>query len=108
MAPDDQLLSVDELSNLEIVKAGQTYFETLQLEKAVQIYDAGLFRFPNDTILLDAYSDLCLQMDQPLKARQLIERSIKLNPNNEGTKYLQLAEMVQAGHESIQMYRKGI
>lgn len=72
------------------------------------MYDAGVRRFPNDTILLDAYSDLCLQMDQPIKARQLIERSIQLNPNNEGTKYLQLAEMLQAGNESLQMYRKGI
>lgn len=74
----------------------------------MQLYDAGVRRFPNDTILLDAYSDLCLQMDQPIKARQLIERSIQLNPNNEGTKYLQLAEMLQAGNESLQMYRKGI
>ena len=76
LAPGEEMLSVDELTNLEIVKAGQNYMETLQLEKAVQLYDAGLKRFPNDTILLDAYTDLCLQMDQPLKARQLIERSI--------------------------------
>lgn len=29
LAPNEQLLSVDELTNLEIIKAGQTYIETL-------------------------------------------------------------------------------
>ena len=57
------------MTNLELVKHGQHFLETLQLEKAVHLYDVGVRRFPNDTILLDAYTDLCLQMDQPIKAK---------------------------------------
>ena len=89
LAPgESQPISVDAMTNLEIVKKGQEYIETLQLEAAVHIYDSGLARFPNDTLLLDAYTDLCLQMEQPIKAKQLIQRSIQLNPNSEGLKYL--------------------
>ena len=107
LGKDEKAVTADEMSNLEIVKHGQHYRETLQLEKAVALYDVGIKRFPNDTILLDAYTDLCLQMEQPIKARQLIERSIQLNPNADGVKYLQLAEMLQ-GLPSVQMYKKGI
>lgn len=37
--------------------------ETLRLEEAVQIYDAGVQKFPNDALLLDAYTDVLLQME---------------------------------------------
>jgi hypothetical protein len=37
----------------------------------------------------------------------LIERSIQLNPSNDGRKYLNYAEMLQ-GLDAIQMYKKGI
>ena len=37
---------------------------------------------------------------------QLIERSIQLNPNNDGRKYLNYAEMLK-GIEAVQMFRKG-
>jgi hypothetical protein len=51
-------------------------------------------------VILDAYTDLLLQMDQTQKAREIIERSIQLNPNKEGLKYLNFAEMLR-GHESL-------
>jgi len=38
---------------------------------------------------------------------QLIQRSIQLNPNKDGQKYLNFAEMLK-GQEAIQIYRKGI
>jgi len=39
-------------------------------------------------------------MNQAKKSRELIERSIQLNPNSEGLKYLNLAEMLRE-HESL-------
>ena len=87
-------------TNIELIKKGEEYTENLELEKAVQIYDEGLRRFPNDTVIMDAYTDLLLQMDQTQKAREIIERSIQLNPNKEGLKYLNFAEMLR-GHESL-------
>jgi len=66
----------------------------------VKLYDDGLKRFPNDTIILDAYTDLLLQLDQQDKAKELIERSIQLNPKQEGRKYLNMAEML-SGQDSL-------
>ena len=57
-------VDVSTFSNLELIKKGEEYTENLELEKAVSIYDEGLRRFPNDTIILDAYTDLLLQLDQ--------------------------------------------
>jgi|TARA_B110000285_G_C15019309_1_gene560708 predicted Zn-dependent protease len=71
------------------------------------LYDEGLRRFPNDCVIMDAYTDLLLQLDQFDKARELIERSIQLNPKKEGRKYLNFAEMLK-GAESLQMYKQGI
>lgn len=64
------------LSNLELIKKAEECAESLELEKAVSLYDEGLHRFPNDTVILDGYTDLLLQLDQNEKARELIERSI--------------------------------
>jgi hypothetical protein len=69
-------VDVTELSNLDIIRKGLEYSESLELEKAVQVYDEGVRRFPNDTVILDAYTDLLLQLDQQQKAKELIERSI--------------------------------
>jgi len=93
-------VDVSTFSNIELIKKGEEYTENLELEKAVQIYDEGLRRFPNDTVIMDAYTDLLLQMDQTQKAREIIERSIQLNPSKEGLKYLNFAEMLR-GHESL-------
>ena len=90
-----------------MIKQAEEFTEQLELEKAVALYDEGLRRFPNDTIILDQYTDLLLQLEEIKKARELIERSIQLNPNREGRKYLNFAEMLN-GNESLQMYKKGI
>jgi len=56
---------------------------------------------------MDNYTDLLLQLEEVQKAKELIQKSISLNPDSEGRKYLNLAEML-TGHESLKMYRKGI
>ena len=104
---DGEEIDITELSNQELIKQAEEFSESLELEKAVALYDEGLRRFPNDTIIMDQYTDLLLQLEEGKKARELIERSIQLNPNREGRKYLNFAEML-SGNESLQMYKKGI
>jgi len=41
------------------------------------------------------------------KAKGLIERSIQLNPEKDGQKYMNMAEML-TGADAVQMYHKGI
>ena len=42
-----------ELTNLELIKKAEDCAETLKLEKAISLYDEGIRRFPNDTLILD-------------------------------------------------------
>ena len=42
-----------QLSNLELIREAEECAEKLHLERAVALYDEGIRRFPNDTIILD-------------------------------------------------------
>jgi tetratricopeptide (TPR) repeat protein len=83
-----------QLTNLELIRKAEDSVERLKLEKAVSLYDEGVRRFPNDTLIMDQYTDLLIQLGQFEKAKQLIERSIQLNPERDGQKYMNLAEML--------------
>jgi hypothetical protein len=41
------------LTNLELIRKAEECVDKLKLEKAVALYDEGLRRFPNDTLILD-------------------------------------------------------
>lgn len=96
-----------QFTNLELIRKAEDCAEKLKLEKAVSLYHEGVQRFPNDTLIMDQYTDLLIQLGQSEKAKQLIERSIQLNPDKDGQKYLSLAEML-SGSDAVQMYSKGI
>lgn len=49
-----------ELTNLELIRKAEEFTESLQLEQAVSLYEEGAQRFPNDTVILDGYSDLLI------------------------------------------------
>jgi predicted Zn-dependent protease len=70
------LVDSSQLSNADLIKKAEEFTEILELEKAVALYDEGVRRFPNDTVILDSYTDLLLQFNQHEKAKELIERSI--------------------------------
>lgn len=48
------------LTNIELIRKAEEYSDNLKLEKAVSLYEEGLERFPNDTLILDAYTDLLI------------------------------------------------
>ena len=68
-----------QLTNLELIRKAEHYTDTLKLEKAVSLYDEGLQRFPNDTQILDAYTDLLIQLGEEDKAKK-----VRLNANLSG------------------------
>ena len=47
---------------------------------------------------------MLIQLSETAKAKQLIERSIQLNPERDGQKYMNLAEML-TGSDAVQMYK---
>ena len=42
-----------QLTNLELIKMAEECVDTLKLEKAVSLYDEGIRRWPNDTVIID-------------------------------------------------------
>lgn len=44
----------------DLIKKAEEYAEQLELEKSVALYEDGLTRFPNDTTILDHYSELLI------------------------------------------------
>jgi tetratricopeptide (TPR) repeat protein len=69
---------VRQLTNLELIKRAEEYSESLELEKAVALYDEGLQRFPNDTVILDGYSELLIQLGEEEKAKKVRKSLFKL------------------------------
>ena len=46
-------VDASHLSNIELIKMAEQFTEQLELEKAVALYDEGLKKYPNDTVILD-------------------------------------------------------
>ena len=42
-----------QLTNIELIRKAEDCVDQLKLEKAVALYDEGLKRWPNDTIIID-------------------------------------------------------
>ena len=62
---------VRDLTNIELIKRAEECVETLELEKAVALYHEGVQRFPNDTVILDGYSELLIQLGELEKAKEV-------------------------------------
>lgn len=60
-----------ELTNLELIRKAEDCVEKLKLEKAVSLFDEGIRRFPNDTIIIDQYTDLLIQFGETAKAKEV-------------------------------------
>ena len=41
------------LTNIELIRKAEDCVDKLKLEKAVALYDEGLRRWPNDTLIID-------------------------------------------------------
>ena len=42
-----------QLTNIELIRKAEDCVDQLKLEKAVSLYDEGLKRWPNDTLIID-------------------------------------------------------
>ena len=56
----DAHANMRELTNYELIKKAEEYAENLKLEKAVSLLDEGTRRFPNETLIMDQYTDLLI------------------------------------------------
>jgi protein involved in temperature-dependent protein secretion len=53
------------------MRKAEDCIDKLKLEKAVQMLDEGIRKFPNETQLLDLYTDLLIQLGENSKAKEV-------------------------------------
>lgn len=49
----DSQANMRQLTNIELIRKAEDCVDNLKLEKAVSLYDEGVRRFPNDTLIMD-------------------------------------------------------
>jgi len=91
----------------ELLMKAEELVETYQPELAQKFYERGLEVNPNHTGLLDSYAQFLLDKDEFNMAKQLLEKSIQLSPNENWIKYMNLGQILN-GKEALQCYNKGI
>jgi tetratricopeptide (TPR) repeat protein len=77
------------------------------LDAALKFYEKAVGLEPDNTDLLDASGEICVQAGRSDDAIKLFTRSIELKPNENSCKYMNLG-MLAAGHDSLNFYRKGM
>lgn len=78
-----------------------------QVEQALALFERALKADANSIVLLDAFGALlCEEGDHP-RAVELLERSIRLQPDSGYDKYFHLAQ-ITAGAEGLGHYQRGV
>jgi tetratricopeptide (TPR) repeat protein len=77
------------------------------LEGAIKFYEKAVSICPDDTDLLDAAGELCVELGRTEDAVKLLRRSIELRPEDNAAKYMNLGQLM-AGEDSLNLFQKGI
>eukprot|EP00730_Choanoeca_flexa_P000455 TRINITY_DN10203_c0_g1_i1.p2 TRINITY_DN10203_c0_g1~~TRINITY_DN10203_c0_g1_i1.p2 ORF type:complete len:369 (+),score=89.55 TRINITY_DN10203_c0_g1_i1:1953-3059(+) len=81
--------------------------QTVNPDAALQFIDRALETEPDNTRALEMKAMIKVSLDQPLEARQLLERCIELEPHSGWSKFLFLGQMAD-GQEAATMLSQGI
>lgn len=79
----------------------------VNLEEALEFYTQALALEPDNTNIMDALADLCLQTGDGIRALTLLQSSTTLAPNTNGIKWMFLAQLLQ-GQSALNAYQTGI
>jgi len=91
----------------ELVEQAQEALSLVQLETAVELYQQALLLEPQNTDLMDALADVCLQIGDTDLGLELLRNSTTLAPNANGIKWMYLGQLL-TGPDSVKSYQTGI
>jgi thioredoxin-like negative regulator of GroEL len=81
--------------------------QSVQLEDAQELYQQALALQPNNTDIMDALADVCMQIGDLTAALALLQQSIAMAPDTNGIKWLYVAQLLH-GSEALVAYQRGI
>jgi len=96
------MFSVDEL-----LEKAEDFAERFEFELAAKFYQRALDGAPDNTEIMDDLAEVLLELGQADSAKQLLNKSIQLSPNDNFSKYLNLAQHLE-GKEALDCTDKGI
>jgi len=91
----------------DLLQQAEADFSNFQTDLAEKKYVKALEMEPNNTKVMDSFSLFLLEIDRLNEGKQLLERSIELNPLDNISKYLQLAQLLE-GNEAIRLFERGV
>ena len=91
----------------QLVSHAQQCMQRYDLDAALKFYEKAVGLEPDNTDLLDAAGEVCVEAGRSEDATKLFTRSVELKPNENSCKYMNLG-MLAAGHECLNFYRKGM
>lgn len=91
----------------ELVEQAQEALSLVQLETAVALYQQALQMEPQNTDLMDALADVCLQIGDTDRSLELLTKSTTMAPDANGIKWMYLGQLLSS-KEAVNAYQKGI
>ena len=94
-----------ENNNLSLINK---FIENCDYTSAVILLEKKFKENPNDIKIIDLLSEVYFNLNNYEGCGKLINKSIRLNPNCNGEKYMTLAQIKNNPKESLILYKKGI
>lgn len=91
----------------QLLDQANVAMSSMQLELAEKFYCRALVMSPDDTNIMDALSDVYLQLGEMENALHLLVKSTSMAPRENPYKWMFLGQL-QNGLDSVESYRTGI
>ncbi len=91
----------------EMVEINES-IEKLEFERASILLKKKLENQPNNVHLIDTLSEVMMNLDDTEAAMKLLKKSISLEPNKNGEKYMTLGQIGSDYKQTLKMYQKGV
>ncbi len=99
--------NIEDLTPELLIEQANIALSNVQPELALKFYERALLLSPNDTNIMDALSDVYIQLGNNVKGKELLLNSVTLQPTVNPYKWMYLAQL-QQGLEAKNSYNKGI
>lgn len=82
--------------------------DKLEFDRAFILLEKKLDKEPNNVYYLDLLSEVTMNLDDTETTIKLINKSISLEPNKNGEKYMTLGQLLNDYRQTLKMYQKGL
>lgn len=90
-----------------LLKKGEELLDQCQPELAVKFYEKALAKEPENVSIMDTIGQICLEIGDFERCFQVFASSIKMEPNSNPQKWLNMAQLVN-GEEAMGYTEKAI